>query len=201
MSAQQGCAMHCNTCSIIAGIHVELELFFWQFHAQSMVNDAYVRCTACSMTLLVEFASLDGTLTLAACMCHQVISFNLGSMGFLTNHSYKNYAEDIMGVINGDQDLGHCAMDQEVSTGPPHHHILQYDSTCLASMSEPHSATSLATDIVARAKILLCTGVSFLCFTGFRSRVHIKVIHAPAICYLHRTRSLIIVRHEKYMLL
>ena len=47
-------------------------------------------------------------------MCHQVISFNLGSMGFLTNHSYKNYAEDILGVINGDQDLGHCAMDQEV---------------------------------------------------------------------------------------
>lgn len=43
-----------------------------------------------------------------------VISFNLGSMGFLTNHSYKNYAEDIMGVINGDQDLGHCAMDQEM---------------------------------------------------------------------------------------
>ena len=46
----------------------------------------------------------------------QVISFNLGSMGFLTNHSYRNYAEDIMGVIEGDQDLGHCSIDQEVST-------------------------------------------------------------------------------------
>ncbi len=46
--------------------------------------------------------------------CMQVISFNLGSMGFLTNHSYRNYEEDLMGVITGDQDLGHCSMDQEV---------------------------------------------------------------------------------------
>ena len=30
----------------------------------------------------------------------QVISFNLGSMGFLTNHSYKNYEEDLLGVIH-----------------------------------------------------------------------------------------------------
>lgn len=59
-------------------------------------------------------ASCDWMVTLVACMCSQVISFNLGSMGFLTNHSYRNYAEDILGVINGDQDLGHCAMDQEV---------------------------------------------------------------------------------------
>ncbi|KAK9847234.1 hypothetical protein WJX84_010809 [Apatococcus fuscideae] len=43
-----------------------------------------------------------------------VISFNLGSMGFLTNHSYKNFESDIMGVIEGVQDLGHCSMDQEM---------------------------------------------------------------------------------------
>ena len=51
---------------------------------------------------------------LRLCLWRQVISFNLGSLGFLTNHLYKNYVEDLTGVIHGRQDLGHCSIDGSV---------------------------------------------------------------------------------------
>ena len=45
----------------------------------------------------------------------QVISFNLGSLGFLTNHSWQEWQQDIMSVIYGSENLEQCAIDGSVS--------------------------------------------------------------------------------------
>lgn len=44
----------------------------------------------------------------------QVISFNLGSMGFLTNHDYNSMQEDLREVIDGSETLEQCAIDGSV---------------------------------------------------------------------------------------
>ena len=43
----------------------------------------------------------------------QLIAFNLGSLGFLTNHFYENYIRDLKGVIYGREDLEQCCLDME----------------------------------------------------------------------------------------
>ena len=43
----------------------------------------------------------------------QLIAFNLGSLGFLTNHFYENYIRDLKGVIYGREDLEQCCLDLE----------------------------------------------------------------------------------------
>lgn len=43
----------------------------------------------------------------------QLIAFNLGSLGFLTNHFYENYIRDLKGVIYGREDLEQCCLDVE----------------------------------------------------------------------------------------
>ena len=43
----------------------------------------------------------------------QLIAFNLGSLGFLTNHFYQNYIRDLKGVIYGRESLDQCSMDTE----------------------------------------------------------------------------------------
>ncbi|KAK9824097.1 hypothetical protein WJX72_007721 [[Myrmecia] bisecta] len=43
-----------------------------------------------------------------------VISFNLGSLGFLTNHEHRNFKDDLRGVIYGCESLGQCAMDSSM---------------------------------------------------------------------------------------
>eukprot|EP00891_Asterochloris_glomerata_P004965 jgi/Astpho2/4965/Aster-06700 len=40
-----------------------------------------------------------------------VISFNLGSLGFLTNHSWQEWRHDILSVIHGSENLEQCAID------------------------------------------------------------------------------------------
>ena len=47
-------------------------------------------------------------------VCLQVISFNLGSMGFLTNHDYNSMQEDLQEVIDGSETLEQCAIDGSV---------------------------------------------------------------------------------------
>ena len=46
--------------------------------------------------------------------CLQVISFNLGSMGFLTNHDYKSMQADLLEVIEGSETLEQCSIDGSV---------------------------------------------------------------------------------------
>ena len=46
-------------------------------------------------------------------MLLQLIAFNLGSLGFLTNHFYQNYIRDLKGVIYGRESLDQCSMDTE----------------------------------------------------------------------------------------
>eukprot|EP00195_Chlamydomonas_chlamydogama_P008652 CAMPEP_0202892086 /NCGR_PEP_ID=MMETSP1392-20130828/1922_1 /ASSEMBLY_ACC=CAM_ASM_000868 /TAXON_ID=225041 /ORGANISM="Chlamydomonas chlamydogama, Strain SAG 11-48b" /LENGTH=384 /DNA_ID=CAMNT_0049575965 /DNA_START=530 /DNA_END=1684 /DNA_ORIENTATION=+ len=42
-----------------------------------------------------------------------VIAFNLGSLGFLTNHSFENYKEDLFNVIYGSQNLDTCTVSMD----------------------------------------------------------------------------------------
>ena len=43
-----------------------------------------------------------------------VISFNLGSLGFLTNHSFTDFRRDLHDVIRGYEDLAECSLPGEV---------------------------------------------------------------------------------------
>lgn len=42
-----------------------------------------------------------------------VISFNLGSLGFLTNHSFSDFRRDLQDVIRGCEDLTECSFPGE----------------------------------------------------------------------------------------
>ena len=44
-------------------------------------------------------------------MREQVLSFNLGSLGFLTNHYWNNFNRDVSNVIHGCERLEHCMED------------------------------------------------------------------------------------------
>lgn len=48
------------------------------------------------------------------CLPLQVISFNLGSMGFLTNHDYNSMQQDLQEVVDGSETLEQCAIDGSV---------------------------------------------------------------------------------------
>ena len=60
----------------------------------------------------------DGTILHASSLFQQaippVISFSLGSLGFLTNHTLATAEDDLRGVIYGCEDLEQCALDEEV---------------------------------------------------------------------------------------
>ena len=43
-----------------------------------------------------------------------VISFNLGSLGFLTNHTFDDFRRDLRDVITGGEDLVECSLPGEV---------------------------------------------------------------------------------------
>ena len=45
----------------------------------------------------------------------QVISFNMGSLGFLTNHNFNSMSQDLTEVIYGSESLEQCAIDGSVS--------------------------------------------------------------------------------------
>lgn len=60
--------------------------------------------------------------------CVQLIAFNLGSLGFLTNHFYQNYIRDLKGVIYGSEDLSQCSADMEDG--------LAVSFTCLCDVPE-----------------------------------------------------------------
>lgn len=47
----------------------------------------------------------------------QVISFHLGSLGFLTNHKFEELEEDLKNVIYGSQDTSPCAIPGMFSAG------------------------------------------------------------------------------------
>ena len=46
-------------------------------------------------------------------VCLQLIAFNLGSLGFLTNHFYENFIRDLKGVIYGREELEQCSVGSE----------------------------------------------------------------------------------------
>lgn len=46
-----------------------------------------------------------------------VLSFNLGSLGFLTNHYWQNFHKDVANVIQGCERLDHCMLDDPDSKG------------------------------------------------------------------------------------
>lgn len=50
-------------------------------------------------------------------VCPQVLSFNLGSLGFLTNHYWANFKKDVSNVIHGCERLDHCMLD-DPGVGP-----------------------------------------------------------------------------------
>ena len=60
----------------------------------------------------------DGTILHASSLFQRaippVISFSLGSLGFLTNHTLATAEDDLRGVIYGCEDLDQCALDEEV---------------------------------------------------------------------------------------
>ena len=60
----------------------------------------------------------DGTILHASSLFQRaippVISFSLGSLGFLTNHTLATAEDDLRGVIYGCEDLEQCALDEEV---------------------------------------------------------------------------------------
>ena len=42
-----------------------------------------------------------------------LISFNLGSLGFLTNHDFRHFRANLSDVIHGCEDLSECSMPDE----------------------------------------------------------------------------------------
>ena len=64
----------------------------------------------------------DGTILHASSLFQRaippVISFSLGSLGFLTNHTLASAEDDLRGVIYGCEDLDQCALDEEVGFLP-----------------------------------------------------------------------------------
>jgi NAD+ kinase len=42
-----------------------------------------------------------------------VISFHLGSLGFLTNHDFRHFRADLANVIYGCEDLDECSLPEE----------------------------------------------------------------------------------------
>lgn len=50
----------------------------------------------------------------------QVISFNMGSLGFLTNHDFKSMQRDLNEVIFGSESLEQCSIDGSVHLLPNH---------------------------------------------------------------------------------
>ena len=48
----------------------------------------------------------------------QVLAFNMGSLGFLTNHLYRSYQRDVRNLIYGAESLGQCQMPDENVGGP-----------------------------------------------------------------------------------
>lgn len=46
-----------------------------------------------------------------------IIGFNLGSMGFLTNHNIESFRDDLHGVIHGRHQLETCSMDDDDAGG------------------------------------------------------------------------------------
>jgi hypothetical protein len=63
----------------------------------------------------------DGTILHASSLFQRaippVISFSLGSLGFLTNHTLASAEADLRGVIYGCEDLDQCALDEEARPG------------------------------------------------------------------------------------
>lgn len=63
----------------------------------------------------------DGTILHASSLFQRaippVISFSLGSLGFLTNHTLASAEDDLRGVIYGCEDLDQCALDEEARRG------------------------------------------------------------------------------------
>jgi NAD kinase len=44
------------------------------------------------------------------CLGHgQVVSFNMGSLGFLTNHQFSDFKADLAGVMAGTEALEECS--------------------------------------------------------------------------------------------
>jgi hypothetical protein len=39
----------------------------------------------------------------------QVVSFNMGSLGFLTNHQFSDFKDDLAGVMAGTESLEECS--------------------------------------------------------------------------------------------
>ena len=74
----------------------------------------------------------------------QVISFNLGSLGFLTNHEFHTFREDLRDVIHGGYGLGACSLpDEEIKARPP------ASAALMASRHEYQSASCRKlTDVV-----------------------------------------------------
>lgn len=49
----------------------------------------------------------------------QVVSFNMGSLGFLTNHQYADFKADLAGVISGSEPLEECSPEGDTVWSPP----------------------------------------------------------------------------------
>ena len=61
----------------------------------------------------------------------QVISFNLGSLWFLTNHSWQEGRHDILSVIHGSENLEQCAIDGSVS-----YHFMRAASSSVSCLAQ-----------------------------------------------------------------
>lgn len=46
----------------------------------------------------------------------QIISFNLGSMGFLTHHVFEDHVQDLTAVLYGAQQLDSCTLSVDMDS-------------------------------------------------------------------------------------
>ena len=86
--------------------------------------DSYTEQEASSLASTVDFVVClggDGLVLHASSLFRNaippVISFNMGSLGFLTNHSFHEHREALAGVISGRERLDSCSVASSVDGG------------------------------------------------------------------------------------
>ena len=91
-------------------------------------------CEAQNATYYISAGLLPASFTIAPLpnfIDAQVIAFNLGSLGFLTNFSYSNFERDLGNVIHGSSKLDSCSFASETLDEPGEPQLGMYVCVCV----------------------------------------------------------------------
>lgn len=77
----------------------------WYMFCLSIQHKPWIAFNQCHRAIGIDI----GTLLL------QVMAFNMGSLGFLTNHSFPEFMSDLQSLIYGCQKLDACTFSNDIS--------------------------------------------------------------------------------------